>query len=89
LLGHEKFALRRQSIEGYSCLHGTIATSGPLLRLAAGVSAIRVCGRESETAGLNPQLTVPAHPRHDLPAVMFLLLVMTVWWSRCLNKSRR
>jgi hypothetical protein len=35
------------------------------------VSAIRVCDRESEPAGLNPQLTVPAHPRHDLPAVVF------------------
>ena len=28
---------------------------------------------------LNHQLTNPAHPRHDLQAVMFAL-IMTFWW---------
>jgi hypothetical protein len=36
---------------------------------------------ESEPAGLNSQLTIPAHPRHDLLAVTFVLS-MTFWWSR-------
>jgi hypothetical protein len=36
-----------------------------------GMSAIRVCDQESEPAGLNHRLTVPAHPRHDLLAVVF------------------
>jgi hypothetical protein len=46
-----------------------------------GMSAIRVCDRESEPAGLNYRLTIPAHSRHDLQPVM-LALTMTVCSSR-------
>src|SRR6267378_2959600 len=46
------------------------------------MSAIRVCDRGSEPAGLNDQLIVLAHPRHDLLAVMVVArhdrLVVTV-----------
>jgi hypothetical protein len=36
------------------------------------MSAICVCDRGSDPTGLNDQLIVPAHPRHDLPAVMLV-----------------
>jgi len=46
------------------------------------MSAICVCDRGSEPAGLNDQLIVLAHPRHDLLAVMAVArrdrLVVTV-----------
>ena len=46
------------------------------------MSAICVCDRGSEPAGLNDQLVVLAHPRHDLLAVMVVArhdrLVVTV-----------
>jgi hypothetical protein len=56
-------------------------TSG-LPRVTEGMSAICVCDRGSEPTGLNHRLSLPAHPRHDLPAVMFVArhdrLVVTV-----------
>jgi hypothetical protein len=53
-----------------------------VLESRRGMSANRVRDRGSEPAGLNDQLIVPAHPRHDLLAVMLVArhdrLVVTV-----------